>query len=103
MKYERQLHTTVKKHFEVSMNFLWCGFFSMRDYFAKILDNFNIADKQEVVYSKSSLKYVFGSFPSYLVSHIEGVEEHSNYSQDTWLSFQPVYMLFPQNVSQSLS
>ena len=25
-KYERQLHTTVKKHFEVSTNFLWCGF-----------------------------------------------------------------------------
>jgi hypothetical protein len=22
-KYERQLHTTVKKHFEVSANFLW--------------------------------------------------------------------------------
>ena len=44
-KYEKQLHTTVKKHFEVSTNFLWCGFFCMRDYFARNLDNFKIEDR----------------------------------------------------------
>lgn len=54
-KYERQLHATVKKHFEVRTNFLWCGFFCMKDSFAWILINFNSADGQEVVYSKSSV------------------------------------------------